>query len=417
MEELLPHGKPLTQEREMWDYKSQLPPYPAPPNQTEEEKKDHAFEVASLIKDVVSFYNSYGGYLIIGVSDSPREIVGFSGDFDCDKFNRQVEGVVKQLIECIFVYHEIHAGAEIKTLGLLFIPQRPDNVVPKHLVKAPPTNSRGKAAYQKDTVYLRKGDECKPVSTTEDYVFLIAQGKRQVVDEAAPLVVSLTNNLRGRDPGFIKFIGREGYLQQLWVWLSDNYSPGKLLAGVGGVGKTTIVREFAEDIVRMPPHGLEYVMWFSAKQRYYIAASANYINTERIDFKDTESLLKAILQEYGYSPSEIKEEWSRVELEEEVIESLRTIPALIVVDDVDSLMVEEQNDVLHTMLKIVGRTFDRYSSSSRVIFTARLTLGVPKSQYLEVLGLDFDEFAEYVEMTAQQMGMDWNLVRNSRLYR
>lgn len=417
IEELLPQGKPLTQEREMWDYKSKLPPYPAPPNQTNVEKKEHDFEVAGLIKDVVSFYNSYGGYLIVGVSDAPREVVGFSGAFDCDKFNRQVEAAVKHPIECMFVQHQIDSGAGVKTIGLLFIPQRPDNVVPKHLVKSPPVNSSGKVAYEKNGLYLRKGDECKPVSTTDDYVFLISQGKRQIVDEAGTLVITLTNNLRERDPGFIKFIGREDYLKQLWEWLSDNYSTGKLLAGVGGVGKTTIVREFAEDVVRVPPHGLEYVMWFSAKQRYYIAASGEYRRSERVDFKDSESLLKAILLEYGYSPTEIKEEWSRPELEEEVIESLRAIPTLVIVDDVDSLTVEEQNDVLHTMLKILGRTFDKRSSSSRVIFTARLNLGVPKSQYIEVLGLNFDEFAEYVEMTANQMRMSWSLIRNSKLYR
>lgn len=417
VEELLPQGKPLTQEREMWDYKSKLPPYPGPPDQTEAEKKEHDFEVAGLIKDVVAFYNSYGGYLIVGVSDAPREVIGFSDTFDCDKFNRQVEAVVKHPIDCMFVHQQIDYGFGPKTIGLLFIPQRPDNVVPKHLVKAPPVKPNGKAAYEKNGLYLRKGDECKPVSTTEDYVFLISQGKRQIVDEPGPLVMALANNLRERDPGFIKFIGRGEYLKQLWEWLSDNYSTGKLLAGVGGVGKTTIVREFAEDVVRVPPHGLEYVIWFSAKRRYYIAASGEYKSSERVDFKDTESLLKAILLEYGYSPTEINEERSRAELEEEVIESLKTIPALVVVDDVDSLTVEEQNDVLHTMLKIMGRTFDKHGSSSRVIFTARLNLGVPKSQYIEVLGLPFDEFAEYVEMTANRMGMSWNLIRNSKLYR
>ncbi len=415
--ELLPQGKPLNQEREMWDYKSKLPAYPIPPDQTEDEKKDLAFEIAGLIKDVVSFYNSYGGYLIIGINDSPREIIGFSGDFDCDKFNRQVEAVVKHPIECIFTHHDVYFGQDTKTIGLLFIPQRPENIVPKHLIKTPPTNTKGKVAYQKDAVYLRKGDECKPVSTTEDYMFLCAQGRRQIIEEPTTSVIALNNNLKERDPGFIKFIGRDDYLKQLWAWLSDNYSPGKLLAGVGGVGKTTIVREFAEDIVRVPPHGLEYVMWFSAKERYFIAVNDEYKNSQRVDFKNAESLLKAILLEFAYTPSQIDEEWSRSELMEEVIESLKVIPTLVIVDDVDSLTVEEQNDVLHTMLQVMGRTFNTHGSSSRVIFTARLNLGVPRSQYIEVSGLNYDEFAEYVEMTANQIGMSWSLMRNSKLFK
>jgi len=57
---------------------------------------------------------------------------------------------------------------------------------------------------------------------------------------------------------------------------------------------------------------------------------------------------------------------------EEVIGALKVIPALVVVDDVDSLTVAEQNDVLHTMLQIMGRTCSSDGISSRVIFTARV---------------------------------------------
>jgi tetratricopeptide (TPR) repeat protein len=417
LDELLPHGKPLNLEREMWDYKSKLPPYPALPSQNEAEKVAHAFDVAGLIKDVVSFYNSYGGYLVIGIGDVPREIIGCNAEFDCDKFNRQVEGSAKHHIECMFNLHQVVTDHTTKTIGLLFIPQRPESVVPKHLVKPPPKNAAGKPAYLKDAVYLRRADECRPASTIEDYMFLCAQGRRQLVDEPRNFSSALSNNLRERDPGFIKFIGREEHLRKLWEWLSDNYSAGKLLAGGGGVGKTTIVREFAEDVVRLPPHGIERVIWFSAKARYYLAVSGESLAASRVDFKDTDSLLKSILPELGCPVSQIDAEWSRFDLMNEVIESLKVIPALVIVDDVDSLTVEEQNDVLHTMLQIMERTFHGAGASSRVIFTGRLNLGVPRSQYIEVLGMNFDEFAEYVEMTATQIGLTWNVLRNSKLFK
>jgi|SRR5580704_11936835 hypothetical protein len=39
----------------------------------------------------------------------------------------------------------------------------------------------------------------------------------------------------------------------------------------GGVGKTTLAREFAEDLVKNAPVGLEKLIWLSAKKQFYTA--------------------------------------------------------------------------------------------------------------------------------------------------
>ena len=71
------------------------------------------------------------------------------------------------------------------------------------------------------------------------------------------------------------------------------------MAGVGGIGKTTIAREFAEQLIRSSPFGFERLIWFSAKKRYYTASIGKYTPTLRVDFSDTRSLLRSLLLELG----------------------------------------------------------------------------------------------------------------------
>src|SRR5688572_30418095 len=240
LDELLPNGNPLLFERQMWDYKIELP-IASTTKQSPAEKEAYDAKIAEVIKDVVSFYNSYGGYLVIGVLDNPREIVGFEGNFNCDDFNKRIKGATRHDVGCTFAVHEpqtIHTTP--KRIGLLFVPQRPDGTSPAQFTKDAPSSSTGKKAYLQGDIYFRQSDECIPAKSSEDFTFLCAQGRRRFVESGLVSISNpLSNNLRERDPGFIRFVGRDEYLQSLWHWLLDRYSPGKLLAGVGGIGKTT----------------------------------------------------------------------------------------------------------------------------------------------------------------------------------
>jgi hypothetical protein len=81
LDELMPEGVPHNYERSLWDYKSILPsPLSAKPSM--EEKKAYDLSMAGIIKDAVAFYNSYGGYLVIGIDDKTREVVGWTSQFD-----------------------------------------------------------------------------------------------------------------------------------------------------------------------------------------------------------------------------------------------------------------------------------------------------------------------------------------------
>ena len=338
IEELLPNGEPLVYEKQMWDYKSSLPTLPVGIKPSDTTLRRHALELSEVVKDAVAFYNWYGGYLVVGVRDNPREIIGFEKNFDCDELNKKIKAATKHDVDCHFAVKSVRCSAVQKKIGLLLVPQRPDDKQPAQFLKAAPESETGKRAYGGEDIMFRDGHECRPAKFAEEFNALCSQGRRhflppqQTVDRTSVL----DNNLGPRDPGFIRFIRREQYMTALWKWLCDRYAPGKLLAGVGGVGKTTLAREFAEDAIRGSPMGFERVIWLSAKKRFYTASTDNYVLATRVDFSDTDSLLRSLLYELGHKEEMIDPEWGRPELMDEVIASLKIIPSLVIVDDVDS---------------------------------------------------------------------------------
>src|SRR4051794_3503584 len=70
---LLPSGRPHDYESQLWDYKEKLPALSDKP--TEEDRKQHKFEIGDVIKDAAAFHNAYGGYIVFGVFDKGKQRV------------------------------------------------------------------------------------------------------------------------------------------------------------------------------------------------------------------------------------------------------------------------------------------------------------------------------------------------------
>lgn len=415
LNELLPGGEPFLYEKQLWDYKISLPTLPLNYKPNDAMKIIYGCSMAEIIKDAVSFYNSYGGYLVIGIKDKPREIVGFDKIFDCDELNKRIFTATKHEVDCHFILRDFNLNNQIIKIGLLFIPKRPDSTLPAQFLRNAPETETGNKAYKTHDIYFRQGSECKPAVSSDDYSFLCSQGRRQFTHiKDVPFIPVLDNNLGPRDPGLIRFIGREKYLQRLWRWLCDRYSPCKLLAGLGGVGKTSIAREFTEEITKNCPFGFERVVWLSAKKQFFTAILGKYQPTTRVDFTDTDTLLKAILLEVGWPENQIDAEWTREELIDEIIETLTEIPVFLVIDDVDSLKPQDQIDAFQTISLVMSQTIHRAKYISRAILTARLDLGAAPSQIIPVKGYEFNEFVEYVKMSSKSIGLSLNMKPKSK---
>lgn len=412
---LFDHGKPLPYERQFWDFKLRQPTHTRSKILSKEEKYPIEREWGGLIKDIISFYNSYGGYIVFGVADTPRTLVGFVGDFDVDELNRRVSSYTKNVIECTFRVLEVPGMPH--SVGVLLVPQRPDSEGITLVRKDGPPDAGGKPLFTKGTVFLRKGDSCGPAEEPEDFQFLISVGRRSLSFATAQPVSSpaLINNLPPRDPSFIEFIGREKDLVGIWNWFLDEHSPVKLLSGFGGVGKTTLVREFVEDVVRTSPSGIEKVVWLSAKQAVYTAIQGRYHLASRVDFTDVISLLKAILNELGEPEVNYLEIDDKDELVEQLIENLVHLPALLVVDDLDSLPLDLQQEAFHTLLHSFITASAKAPKASKCMITARLDLGAAPSQLLKIRGLVLDDFFHYVVQSAETIDLPWHPSGNSQI--
>lgn len=421
IEALLPKGVPLEYERELWDYKLMLPQKPKDKKLKPEETAVYDGALCEIIKDVVAFHNSYGGYIVIGVKDSPKEIVGFEGDFDCDEFNKRVTAFTGRKIQCYFEKHIVVSPLfESKTVGLLYIPKRADSEVPVQFTKDA-VQKNAKRAFSRDDIYLRIDDQCIPAQSTENFALLYTPGKRVInAERYVTNLPILDTNLGPRDPGFIDFVGREAYISKLWKWFVDRFNPVKLLAGIGGVGKTALAREFSEQVSRAAPFEFQKIVWLSAKKQFFTAVQGKYVPSTRVDFDGTDGLLRQICLELGMLEDEIQEDASREELVELTINALREMPALVIVDDIDSLEPDQQQDTFHALLSIFSQTIGKSPVGSRALLTSRLDLGAGAGQVIRVKGLEIEEFVDFINMTADaldlQIRFEPNVKRTERFH-
>ncbi len=156
-----------------------------------------------------------------------------------------------------------------------------------------------------------------------------------------------------------RFVGRQTELESLRNWLNDPYSRVWLLAGDGGKGKTAIAYEFAVSTSVQLLTGFEVIIWLSAKARKFLEGQT--ISVESPDFWDLDSALACVLRAYGAIEIEAMDTDAKAK---ECISYLQELPALVVLDDVDSL----EGDGLMAMNFF---TFGIQSTKSKFLITSR----------------------------------------------
>jgi tetratricopeptide (TPR) repeat protein len=191
-----------------------------------------------------------------------------------------------------------------------------------------------------------------------------------------------------------RFVGRAAELDELRAWFGNVDSRRWALMGDGGKGKTAIAYEFACEIRDRAPVPCEFIIWLSAKRRRY--GEGTVVDVQQPDFSDLDSALDWILGTYGWD-----EERTRItpEKRRRCLELLGQFPALVIVDDVDSLEGEGER-------AIEFFTVDGPSTRSRVLLTSRRQLFGLAPTTTVVAGFGDEEGYKFVQSRIELFDLD-----------
>lgn len=403
---LIPLGKPYDFESQLWDYKLKFPVMGIDPS--ESDKQAHRLAIGELVKDAVAFHNAFGGYIVFGVSDKGRNrLVGINESFNCADFNKTLQRYSGTNIECFYdsIDLDILGRPEPLTMGLLLIPRRAAGAPPVKMLRKGPEKPGGKPCFQ-DEVYVRVRDECRAAANThEDWKFL--HSDRLPPEQIAGLgPVPVQAHLPARDDDLIEFVGRDQQLASLRQWIGDPRSPVRLITGIGGLGKTTLAYRFAEEVAETGAGQVEAIIWLTAKQQTFSALRGKMVPTSRVDFADLGSLYNAILKALHFELPVSDEDPSLPEITDRLVEGLLIIPSLIIVDDLDTLLPDEQKETVAALNSLALRTVGRDQPPSRVLMTSRIDQGLPPTAIVKIRGLDREAFDSHLNNLCTAFGIE-----------
>ena len=401
LELLLPKGKPHAFETDFWDYKEIFPAQPSPPSSGN--MKLYNYELHKIIKDVVSFYNSYGGYLIFGVKDKGLDkLCNFETEVDCDDFIKRIKAYTGESIQIYFARLDAPHPHSEKTIGLLLIPRRKQSDSPVCMIKNGPTWEE-KKPYNKGSTYIRREAQCIAAENSDkDWSFLYSERRLEPKNTLVKLLAS--SNLPPRDQELVEFVGRNKELGILRSWSLDQKAPIKLLTGIGGLGKTSIAYRFAEEVCETTAGGVEAVIWLTAKKETFAALRGKMVSTTRHDFSNIKELLERLVKEF-WGEFVFEQDTDIDELKELVIEGCEEQPCLMIIDDLDSLSPEDQKECTSILQEISQRTVGRKYLPSKILLTARLDQGMSPTSVIKVSGLNKEPFIHHLKNLCKQFGL------------
>ena len=204
----------------------------------------------------------------------------------------------------------------------------------------------------------------------------------------------LDHRLPSKESVVVEFVGRERELSELRTWFDEPTSALWALAGEGGKGKSAIAYTFAQEVQGQAPAPFQIVLWLSAKKRRFIEGAATEIDSP--DFHDLESALSQILIQLGWAEDAELPVASRME---KVLELLNEFPALVVVDDVDSLDAEGEEAIAFFVLRVS-------KTRSKVLFTSRRTMFGLGGCTTHVSGFSQQDGRAFIESRIRLMNLD-----------
>ena len=358
--------------------------------------------VAEICKDVVAFHNRFGGYLVLGVQELAAELFivkGIDRPLDVELLKNKIRDFTGERIGVTqSILPVVTATALDVQIAIIYIPQRRSGARLVHFRKdGPGKGPKGSLVFRAEDVFYRESDESRRATAVK--VFEIGAVSQHPLLRAAgapfakPLA-RIANNLPDRAVICPEVVGRRDALNELWQWLSDDLSHVKVLAGEGGIGKSTIAYEFADQVTLLCPNPFAHVIWLSAKARQFRPFRDAFEDMPETHFSSYEELVNVLCDHLAITPEERNKPTSeKLRL---LKHSLNLLTSLVVIDDIDSLSEQEQRQALEIGFFLGG-------TQSKLLLTTRKNISYSSDICYEIRGLNFSEFEVFFERLRKRL--------------
>ncbi|WP_265299166.1 RNA-binding domain-containing protein [Verminephrobacter eiseniae] len=382
----LQNDKGAVQECEVLDFKQQLP--------------DGDFEYAKLVRDLLALHNSYGGFIVFGVRETEKdrafEIVGVQqSGIHIGKLRDMARAYLGTDLRISVSAHALD-GRHVEAV---WVAKRSIGDSPLKFAKNGPEEKPGKPCFKRGEVVFRRIESNAIAQHPDDYDFLYSTRRPPSIELSLETYAThdpLEHSLPDRALVCSRFVGRRDDLGDLWSWLADDFSRVRLIAGEGGLGKTSLAYRFAEEVASRRVKPFEQVVWLTAKKRQFIPSDDSHQENRHTDFEDANSLFLAIASAHGCVDTDFDGLDSR-ELFQLAIESCAAMPSFLVVDDVDSLAPEDQQRALELGMRTPVKT--------KMLLTTRVNFSYSPDNVLKLNGIAKGEFREYVHVVRSRYSL------------
>lgn len=305
-----------------------------------------------LIKDMVSFANTHGGYLVFGVTDDMR-IQGLSEDIviDSTTIDDLLEKYVNRKVS--FIVKPYENKDQIK-----FIIIRIEKIVdlnPAVFKKDGQYQSgnKSKTVFKKSDVYVRRGTISEPNTSYWFEIKKLPFGDVKLPKEA------VLHNLPKPNYGE-RFVGRDNDIQKILDGLIEEEHTYRILVhGIGGLGKTALTQKVAYtllDKVDNKELELDYIVWVSAKNEEYAIRT---IRKYKQEFNSLNDLINTIINVLNLDVELSNSLDNKTKIVNNV---LKDKIGVIIVDNWETVS-DDRNEILNFLLRVPGK--------NKIIITSR----------------------------------------------
>ena len=386
-------------------------------------KRDHygedAESIANAARDIGALYNAFGGFIVIGVEEIERDVKYRVVGAASTSFNAQlIKGNLANWFgsDIPFTVRQVEL-VNGQFVCVIWVPKRAQNERPKGFVRRGPQIKPGKYVFDAGDVPVRRADSTVLARTLEDWHLVLGARSLDALAASIGQIVpdrrsgaALEHNLPSRSVICSQFVGRQKVLTEVWAWLNDQFQYAKVIAGEGGKGKTSVAYEFATQVAHVAPRGIERIVWLTAKKRQFSGIENTWRALPETHFGCFRTMLEALGQRLGYTDEEMRSA-SDAEIKALVRSEIAIQPTLFVLDDLDSLSVDDQRRALE-FAQQAG------SESIRFLLTTRSNASYSSEAAITLGGLELDEYSEFVAILSERYGIaDLGRQSNEKLHK